>query len=97
MLSPKTTANTNTGTTTKMADVGPSSPKSCEPIPRWNTSTMSPNVALTESVFMITALSGTSRERNATASITPVAARIRPTRSGNRRSRSSWKSRLDAA
>ena len=31
MLSPNTTANTSTGTATKMADVGPSSPKSCDP------------------------------------------------------------------
>ena len=65
MLSPNTTAKTSTGTTTKIAEVGPSSPNSLAPNPCWNTSTMSPNVALTESVFMITALIGTSTDRNA--------------------------------
>ena len=74
MLRPNTTANTSTGTTTKIADVGPSRPKTCEPTPCWKTSTMSPNVALTESVFMMIALSGTSTDRNAMASISAVAA-----------------------
>ncbi len=70
MLSPNTTANTSTGITTKMAEVGPSSPKSFPPTPYWKTSTMSPKVALTESVFIITALIGTSTDRKAMASMT---------------------------
>ncbi len=97
MLSPKTTAKTSTGMTTKIAEVGPVRPKSWEPTPSWKTSTMSPNVALTESVFMTMALRGTSTERNAIASITAVAPRIRPTNSGKRWSRSVWKSSADAA
>ena len=84
MLSPNTTANTSTGITTKIADVGPVSPKICEPTPNWNTSTMSPKVALTDSVFMMIALIGTSTERKAIASITAVAPRMRPTSSGKR-------------
>ena len=65
-------------------------------MPCWKTSTMSPKVALTESEFMITALSGTSSERNASARITEVAARTSIIRRGNWRSRSCWKSRLAA-
>ena len=92
MLSPNTTANTSTGTTTKIAEVGPSRPKTCEPTPCWNTSTMSPNVALTDRVFMMIALIGTSTERNASASITAVAPGSGPPAAGSARSRSSWKS-----
>ena len=92
MLRPNTTANTSTGTATKIADVGPSRPKSCEPTPYWKTSTMSPKVALTESVFMMIALMGTSTDLKAMASMTPVAARISTTSSGKRASISSWKS-----
>ena len=53
---------------------------------------MRPNVALTDSVFMMIALIGTSTDLNAIASITAVAPRMRTTSSGNRASRSSWKS-----
>ena len=62
---------------------GPFSPRNDEPYPNWNTSTISPNVAPTDRLFMITALIGTSTERNATASITPVTVRIRATSKGN--------------
>ena len=58
---------------------------------------MSPNVALTDSVFMMIALIGTSTERNAIASITAVAPRMSATSSGKRSSRSAWKSSADAA
>ena len=76
MLSPNTTAKTSTGTATKMAEVGPSRPNSFDPTPYWNTSTISPKVALTDRVFMMMALIGTSTERKAMASISPVAPRI---------------------
>ena len=92
MLRPNTTANTSTGTATKIAEVGPVSPKACDPTPYWNTSTMSPKVALTDRVFMMTALIGTNSDLKATASITAVALRMRITSSGKRASRSSWKS-----
>jgi hypothetical protein len=49
-------------------------------------------VALTDRVFMMMALMGTSTERNATASMTAVTPRINTTRSGKRARRSSWKS-----
>jgi hypothetical protein len=61
MLKPKTTANTSTGTTTKIADVGRVRPKRRDPMPYWKTSTISPKVALTESEFMMTALTGPAR------------------------------------
>ncbi len=67
-----------------------------EPTPNWNTSTISPNVALTDRVFMMIALIGTSTERKATASMTPVAPRMSRTRSGKRSSRSVWKSSAEA-
>ena len=89
MLRPNTTANTSTGTTTNTAEVGPSRPKTDEPKPSWNTRTMSPNVALTDRVFMMMALIGTSTDRNARASMMTVAARISPTSSGKSASRSS--------
>src|SRR6185369_9309921 len=58
-------------------------PYSFPPTPYWNTSVISPNVALTERVFMITALIGTSTDLKAMASMTPVQARIRNTSIGN--------------
>ncbi len=88
MLRPNTTANTSTGTTTKIAWVGPSRPNNREPTPCWKTSTMSPNVALTESVFMMMALTGTSTDRNAIASMIAVAPRMSPISSGKRLRRS---------
>ena len=97
MLRPNTTAKTSTGTTTKIAGRRAVEAEHPRAEAVWNTSTMSPNVALTDSVFIMIALSGTSTERNAIASMTPVAPRMSPTSSGNRRSRSSWKSTLAAA
>ncbi len=96
MLNPKTTANTTTGTTTKIASVAPSRPKTCTPAPRWNTSTISPKVAPTASEFMITALSGTRIERKAMASIKPVTLSTSRMSSGNCLRSRSWESTLPA-
>src|SRR5712691_10887495 len=64
MLSPNATANTSTGMSPKTADPGPGRPSRRPPMPNWNTSTMSPNVAAIESRFMRMAFIGTSTERN---------------------------------
>src|ERR1044071_2172723 len=92
MLRPKTTAKTSTGTTTKIAAVAPVRPSARTPTPCWNTRTIRPKAALTDSEFMMTALTGTSRERNATASISPVTPSTSPMIHGKRPSRFSWQS-----
>ena len=81
----------------KMVSVGPSSPNISAPIPRWNTSTISPNAPATERRFITTALIGTNTERNATASMMAVTTSTRPAISGKTRMRSSCSSRPAAA
>src|SRR6266567_4131044 len=80
-----------------MASVGPSSPKKLPPYPCWNTSTVTPKAAPTDTQFSTTALSGTSTERNAMNSMMAVTPRIIATMPGKRPSRFSWRSRLHAA
>ncbi len=62
------------------ADGMSSSPFRC---PSWNTQTVMPSAAATDSRNPSTALSGTSSERNATASRASASTTIRPTNSGS--------------
>ena len=64
--------------------------------PNWNTSTMSPNVALTDSVFMMIALIGTTIERNVTSSRMNASASTKPNTIGRCAFMASLKSLLPA-